>query len=79
VSVFQRVRDVIGELLYMWNMIIHSTKHPRGNITAQHFMTIAQKLSTAVYKSILLYMFNITDQNYDWKEDPKFLKAKYSK
>jgi hypothetical protein len=75
-SIFQTVRDTIANIAKTANMIIHSTKNPEGNISAQHYMTIIQKLSTVVYKALLLYMFGVNNQNYDWKEDPSFLKAK---
>jgi hypothetical protein len=52
-SVFQKVRDTIADIAKSANMVIHLTKNPDGNISAQHYMTIIQKLSRGFYKALL--------------------------
>jgi hypothetical protein len=75
VSAFQYVRNELGRFFTHWNCVIRSKTNPRGNISAQHYMTIIQKITTYIYQNCLLYMFSIPP-NYNWKDDPEHLKSK---
>jgi hypothetical protein len=74
-TVFQNIRARMGKILNMIGIGIKSKANPNGTMTAQHYLPIIQKLSTALYHNIVRKMFNL-GVNYDWKEDPRHIKSK---
>jgi hypothetical protein len=71
------VRSIISDWLNTLGVVIKSKDAPNGNITAQHYMPIIQKLSTTVYHKMLKYMYGIgEDADYDFEDDPRGLKSK---
>jgi hypothetical protein len=74
-SPYQMLRERLGELLDIIGIKIRSKNNPTGNISVTHYMSLLQKLTSALYPVILKTLYSIPD-GYDYKEDPRGYKTR---